>query len=184
MSTFKTILTELKTEINETLFFFLESDLKTYGFITKSTEDAFKTQKSEIPDKFLPFRHINQPLSELGLKVKAGLAYYTGCEQPYKHPFFKSLRYTDGVQFLVKEAQAYWLLDIIGSILNKIKQHDFATINLKVYRLGNGQTKALFTADDGNDNIFYRQTIDFTDFPLDEIKLFYTNDILLLPSEY
>lgn len=184
MTTYHSILKGLKTEINETLFFFLQSDFNIYGFITKGTEEAFETQKIEIPASLLPYRHKNQPLSEKGLKLQNDLRHFTGCEQPYKHPLFKSLIYTDGVQYLAKEAQSYWLLDIIGSILNKIKEKEFATIKLKVYRLGNGETKALFTADDGNDNIFYRQTIEYTDFPLDEIKFFYTNDILILPSEY
>ncbi len=184
MNKIASLLNNLKQEINETLFFFLKTDITTYGFITKGTEEAFEKQNCNIPDQFLPYRHIKQPLSEKGIKLKNGLPYFTGCEQPFKHPVFKDLIYTDGVKYLATEAEAYWLLDIIGSILNKIKEHGFATIKLKVYRLGNGQTKALFTADDGNDNIFYRQTIEYTDFPLDEIKLFYTDDILLLPSEY
>lgn len=180
----QTLIQGLKNEINETLLFFVESDIKIYGFITKGTEEAFKTQGVKIPESLNTLRHKEQPISDLGLKIKNELGYYTGCEQPYKHPLFKNLIYTDGVKYLATEAQAYWLLDIIGSILNKIKKHSFVTLKLSVYRLANGTTKAIFTADDGNGEIFYHQFIEYTDFPLDDIKLFYTNDILLLPSEY
>ena len=38
--------------------------------------------------------------------------------------------------------------------------------------------------DDGNDNIVYMQYIAFTYFPLDEIKLCFIDNTILLPSEY
>ena len=38
--------------------------------------------------------------------------------------------------------------------------------------------------DDGNDNIVYTQRIEYTDFPLDEIKLYFVNNVIHLPSEY
>ena len=169
MKNLNNTLAQLKNEINETLYFLIESDLKIYGFITKGTEEAFNTQHVIIPDEFLPFRHVKKQLSDLGVKIKDELRYYTGCEQPFRHPLFKELVYTDGVKYLATEAKAYWLLDIIGSVLNTLKKHSFVSIKLNVYRLGNGETKALFIADDGNDKVIYRQNIEHTDFPLDEI---------------
>ena len=43
---------------------------------------------------------------------------------------------------------------------------------------------ASLVCDDGNDNIFYTQHIEFTDFPITEIKLYFTDNTILLPSEY
>jgi len=43
---------------------------------------------------------------------------------------------------------------------------------------------ALLTCDGGNGNIVYTQKIAFTDFPLDEINLYFTDSTILLPSEY
>jgi hypothetical protein len=43
---------------------------------------------------------------------------------------------------------------------------------------------ATATAADGNDRVIVRQEIEFTDFPLSEIKLYLTDGVLLLPSEY
>jgi hypothetical protein len=35
-----------------------------------------------------------------------------------------------------------------------------------------------------NDNIVSTQHIAFTDFPVDEIKFYFTDNVILLPSEY
>ncbi|HIC31663.1 MAG TPA: hypothetical protein EYO76_07070, partial [Flavobacteriaceae bacterium] len=37
---------------------------------------------------------------------------------------------------------------------------------------------------DGNDNILEKHGYRVTDFPLDELRLFFVNDTLMLPSEY
>ena len=39
-------------------------------------------------------------------------------------------------------------------------------------------------ADDGNGRELARQDISLTDFPLDEVSLYLTDNTLLLPSEY
>lgn len=117
-------------------------------------------------------------------ELKNNLSYYSGSESFFKHSLGKFL-YTDGVQYLAESAECYWLLDIIGSLSvhpdKFVEREDFICINLVVK---SGTTKAVFTADDGNDNILYVQEIPFTDFPLSEIRLFYCNGTLLLPSEY
>jgi hypothetical protein len=43
------ILKGLKDEINETLFFFVESDISIYGYITESTKECFETQNVRFP---------------------------------------------------------------------------------------------------------------------------------------
>jgi hypothetical protein len=43
---------------------------------------------------------------------------------------------------------------------------------------------ASLVCDDGNDSIVCTQHIEFTDFPFDEIKLYFTDNTILLPSEY
>ena len=40
------------------------------------------------------------------------------------------------------------------------------------------------TCDDGNDNVVFTKTIEYTDFPLDEITLYFANNVIHLPSEY
>ena len=43
---------------------------------------------------------------------------------------------------------------------------------------------AIVTADDGNGNKLATQRIAFTDFPLAEIKLYVSDGVIMLPTEY
>jgi hypothetical protein len=78
---------------------------------------------------------------------------------------------------------AYWLLDAIA-----IAQHfekNVAAEGFQVWKLKvNEDRTASLVCDDGNHNIVYTQHIEFTDFPMDEIKLYFTDNTILLPSEY
>jgi hypothetical protein len=43
---------------------------------------------------------------------------------------------------------------------------------------------ATLVCEAGNDNVVYTQPIEFTDFPLDEITLWFANNVIYLPSEH
>jgi Family of unknown function (DUF6876) len=43
---------------------------------------------------------------------------------------------------------------------------------------------ATLTCEDGNGKAVYSKAIEYTDFPLPEIALYFTNSTILLPSEY
>lgn len=90
---------------------------------------------------------------------------------------------TDGTKYLAEEAQCYWLMTAIASHLPKYFHDYFAVAELIVK--GNSAT---FTLDDGNGNVFGRQYIEYTDFPLNEIKLYCSFDgeywVIMLTSEY
>ena len=43
---------------------------------------------------------------------------------------------------------------------------------------------ATLVCEDGNGHAVYRKEIEFTDFPLPEVSLYFTNNTILLPSEY
>lgn len=116
-------------------------------------------------------------------EIQRRLGGFTGTENYYK---FHTLKLTDGVKWLAEVCECYWLLDIIFSIARferKLRGQEFVVCKIRVIRLAHS-TKAVFTADDGNNNILYRQNIPFTDFPLDEIKLYLVDGVILLPSEY
>ena len=44
--------------------------------------------------------------------------------------------------------------------------------------------EAIIEYSDGNDKILETHKYHFTDFPLDNIRLFFTDSTLMLPSEY
>ena len=56
----------------------------------------------------------------------------------------------------------------------------FQVWNLKV----RSDRSATVFCDDGNGKPVYTQEIPFTDFPLDEVKLYFANNVIHLPSEY
>jgi hypothetical protein len=108
------------------------------------------------------------------------LEQFTGAQNWYRH--FTGGFYTDGAKYLADNAGAYWLLDAIFSWQTEenVSQEPFQVWCLSV----NDDTSALLTGDDGNGKEIASQDIPFTDFPLPEISLYFTNRTVLLPSEY
>jgi hypothetical protein len=119
----------------------------------------------------------NKPLTA------ADLAHFTGSEVCYHHALMKHIVYTEGVQFLAERAGAYWLIDIIVSVQHepKVKAEAFQVWTLKTDL---EKSTGVVICEDGNGYEVYRQKIDFTDFPLAEIKLYFTGSTILLTSEY
>jgi hypothetical protein len=88
---------------------------------------------------------------------------------------------TDGVLAVAEAAGCFWLLDVIGSYqhspkLDKAFQVWTLTVNLSEQSgvvCGYNDTTLIIT-----------QKIPFTDFPLDEIKFYLMDGVMLLLSEY
>jgi hypothetical protein len=114
--------------------------------------------------------------------TKVELAQFTGTETWYRHALNPSVLYTDGIKYLAERAGAYWLVDEIalGQTLPTLKAEGFQVWKLQVA----DNDSAVLICEDGNDTEVYRKDIPFTDFPLPEIMIFYTDNVILLPSEY
>jgi hypothetical protein len=54
----------------------------------------------------------------------------------------------------------------------------------QVWQLKVNESQRILTCDDGNGRVIYEKPIPFTDFPLSEIKFYFTHNVILLPSEY
>jgi hypothetical protein len=94
-------------------------------------------------------------------------------------PYFPVI--TDGVQAVAEAAGGYWLLDVIGSYqLEPNLDKAFQVWTLEVNRdKSDGIVRGY------NDNtLIITQEIPYTDFPLDEIKFYLIDGVILLPSEY
>jgi hypothetical protein len=84
---------------------------------------------------------------------------------------------------VAEKGGAYWLLDIIAIAQMheaRVRGEEFQVWKLTV----RPDHSATVVCDDGNNNIIYTQHIEYTDFPLDEIKFYFTNNAILLASEY
>jgi hypothetical protein len=111
------------------------------------------------------------------------LSQFTGTENWYRHGINRNVLFTYGAKYVADEGGAYWLLDAIAiaqRFEKNVAAEEFQVWKLKV----NEDWTANLVCDDGNDNIVYTQHVAFTDFPLDEIKLYFTDNVILLPSEY
>lgn len=113
---------------------------------------------------------------------QADLAQFTGSESFYRHNLVRAVVYTEGVQYLADKAGAYWLVDKIATeqLRRRIHQEEFQAWKLVV----NADKSATLTMEDGNGKSLTQEKIDWTDFPLPEITLWFTNNTILLPSEY
>ena len=112
---------------------------------------------------------------------EADLANFTGTEQWYKH--WLGPLYTDGVKYVADQAGAYWLIDeiVLAQHSKKVRNEAFQHWVLKVDL---EHKRGTLTADDGNDNVIFSKVIEYTDFCLSQIRFYFTDNVILLPSEY
>lgn len=122
-----------------------------------------------------------QQAHNIKAELEAGLAMHTGSTRWFRH-WTRRLVYTEGVQFLAEKASAYWLIDLVASWCphQSLRNEEFVVWKLSV----KPDRTATAIADDGNGRELARQDIPWTDFPLDEVSLYLTDNTLLLPSEY
>ena len=118
-----------------------------------------------------------EPLKE------ADLRQFTGSETWYRHGLCRSILYTDGAQYLAEKGGAYWLLDEIA--LANCHEKFVMAESFQLWTLNVLEDRsATLICEDGNGEGVYVKRIEFTDFPLNQIKLFFTDNTILLPSEY
>lgn len=103
------------------------------------------------------------------------------------HRYNTNMLLTDGVLGVCEAAGAYWIIDIIASYQNdkrvrndeSLQQIQFWTLKVDLER-----ERAVITLERDTDDVVLSQAIEFTDFPLAELKLYYQNKTVLLPNEY
>ena len=120
-------------------------------------------------------------------EIKEGLQHFHGTEMFYQIPLLRT-RFTDGLKYLANVANCYWLITDTSVIAKSLSDRsEFITIDFK--RLSKEkqdftgyEAEIIYT--DGNDIVLERQGYRATDFPLDELRLFFVNNTLMLPGEY
>ena len=108
------------------------------------------------------------------------MAQCYGTENYYTNQFLH-FKYTDGVKVFCEKVGAYWLLDLVESILRiKAELHsDLIGITLRV----KDQNKAKLTFKKGT-KLIYKQDIPFTDCPKGKWKFFYQGNVFFWNMEY
>ncbi len=101
------------------------------------------------------------------------------------HPFSNgmvSTYLTDGAEFFRKEANANWLFLLI---LDGQKNHDIHGQEFQTWKVVSNadHTKCAIRVTDGNENELAKFDVEYT-ISIDEVEFWYTDNIVLLPSEY
>jgi hypothetical protein len=111
---------------------------------------------------------------------ESDLAHFTGTETWHRH--MTGATFTDGVKYVADKGGAYWLIDEIlfaQKFEKSVKAQPF-----QVWKLAVKDNSATLTCEDGNYNVVYEKPIAYTDFPMAEVKFYFTDNVLMLPSEY
>jgi hypothetical protein len=119
-------------------------------------------------------------------KIVTGLREFHSTDGYTRYTF--GILLTDGVKWLCNAAECYWLIDAIGSYQNTpavkndrlLQEFQFWTLKVAADK------SAVLILERDTDDVALTQKIEYTDFPLSEIKLYYSpvDKVLLLPSEY
>jgi hypothetical protein len=109
---------------------------------------------------------------------------FTGTEYWYRHAINRKIVFTDGAKHVADCGGAYWLVDEIA--LNQRYNSRVAAEGFQVWTLKVDLVRktGVLTCEDGNGNKVFEKPLEFTDFPLPEITLWFTDNTILLPSEY
>jgi hypothetical protein len=115
--------------------------------------------------------------------TESELRHFTGTENWYRHPLNRKVFFSDGAKHVADHGGAYWLLDIIACAQRYDKR--VAATRFQVWKLSVGPgRKGLVICENGNRKLVCRQCLEFTDFPIPEIMLWFANGVIYLPSEH
>lgn len=124
------------------------------------------------------------------------LGLFTGGGIRFRHPLFRSVLYTEGVQYVAEKGQAFWLIDDIAAHIQSpemkkaINEVDFRLSEMQFWTLEKrpDSSARLYCQADSDEPMAIEQEIRYTDFPMDDIKIWAAFDgqhwTLYLPSEH
>jgi len=108
------------------------------------------------------------------------LQQFTGTSTYYTLPLYKRFQYTDGIQYLARNANCYWFIEFI--FVNQTQS--LLREPIQVWKIKVIDKQAVITVDDGNNNIIKSFNLHFTDFTFDDFEVWLVDKILILPNEY
>lgn len=117
-------------------------------------------------------------------KIESEIAQFNGTEKYYT--LSTTLLYTEGAKFVFDYASASWLKQLIlMSYRILMQKHSLTNLGLVVtLTVDTEKETGVFTAKDDNTGYEFVKHLDYTDFPLPEMKMWVKDNIILLPAEY
>ena len=114
---------------------------------------------------------------------KADLVQFTGTENWYRHPSVPFVLCTDGAKYIADQGGAYWLLDEIA--LAQLYEKKVSCEEYQFWKLTVKKDKtAILVCEVDDERVVFSKRFPHTDFPLDEISLFFITNTIMLVSEY
>ncbi len=117
-------------------------------------------------------------------EIQNALGHFYGSANFCRH-WTGRIQHTEGVQYLAEAAGAHWLVDVVASYQRdpRIKKCDGfqiceLTVNLAEH------TGVVTLRADKDTPVLITQELEYTDFPLEHIKLYLADFTLMLPTEY
>ena len=100
----------------------------------------------------------------------------------YKQPKFENVVYTSSVKYILGLCDSYWLLSeiLVQNTPKFLDENEF-----QVWELKKDGDKLILQCGDGNGEVlFSKEIIYIVDFPLENIKFYLGDGVLILPCEY
>ena len=120
-------------------------------------------------------------------EILEGLQHFHGSETIFQIPLTRT-RYTNGIKYLANAAECFWLITDTSIIAKSLMDKSyFITIDFKRLSIEEQDAmghEAVIIYSDGNDTVLEKHKYNFTDFPLDKLRLFFVDNTLMLPNEY
>ena len=106
-----------------------------------------------------------------------------GTGQFYHQPN-STIQYTEEVRDMLIKCEAWWLLSEIllaNKFVKAVKDYPFQ--NWKLEQVKKGESTFILKCEDGNDNILWKKTIPFSDFPYKDVTIWLEGGNLFFPSQ-
>ena len=118
--------------------------------------------------------------------VQTDLEQFIGTSTYHKHlfPGKSPILLTEGCKYVRDNFNAYWLFDAILSYQDDPK---LKTVNFQIWEFKQQRkdlTWLLTCKEDSNKKPLISQTIEYSDFPADHIRIWVIGSVALLPTEY
>jgi hypothetical protein len=123
-------------------------------------------------------------------EITSGLSNFYGTQGYHRLTLSPKLLATDGVRWLAENAECFWLLDEIANAQSlPVIQRNQRLQEMQFWTLEVTGSKAVLTCEEDSDMPVWSKNIDYTDFPLNTIKLYVapldeTRFVVMCPSEY
>lgn len=131
-----------------------------------------------------PNQKIMKTNKNIQITMMSELNQFSGTTQYYLH--ITGYYYTDGVHHLAENYHCYWLLTeiLIANYPRQLEEFQIWKLE-RCYKTPDEPTDVFtLTMEDGDKNNCFTKHIPFSDFTGDCVELWFTNDVLYLPSEH